>query len=36
MGQWEREFTHPVEKCAGNELGLGMAVWAELGLALTA
>lgn len=35
MGQWECELTEPVEKCAGNGLGLGIAAWAELGLALT-
>lgn len=34
MRQWERELTDLVEKCAGNGLGLGIALWAELGLAL--
>lgn len=34
MRQWERELTDVVEKCAGNGLGLGIALWAELGLAL--
>lgn len=34
LGQWEHELTDPVEKHAGNGLGLGIAAWAELGLAL--
>lgn len=34
MRQWERELTDLVEKCAGNGLGSGIALWAELGLAL--